>query len=179
MTNSGSPSPVTAGANITYTQTVFNHGPSNCSTATFTEPTPANTTFVSVAVVTTGGGTWTCPNSAPVSCTNPSVPPGSTGTITAIYNVPAGTAAGTIITDTDTGATTTRDTNPADNSATVNIAVASGTQADLSVTNSGSPNPVTAGNNITYTQSVTNAVRRRRTLQYSPKRFPRIRSPYR
>ena len=53
-------------------------------------------------------------------------------------------------------ATTTRDTNPADNSATVNIAVASGTQADLSVTNSGSPNPVTAGNNITYTQSVTN-----------------------
>ena len=36
------------------------------------------------------------------------------------------------------------------------IAVASGTQADLSVTNSGSPNPVTAGNNITYTQTVTN-----------------------
>jgi uncharacterized repeat protein (TIGR01451 family) len=156
VTNSGTPSPVTAGSNITYTQTVFNHGPSNCSTATLTEPTPTNTTFVSVAVVTTGGGTWTCPNSAPVRCTNPSVPPGSTGTITAIYNVTAGTAAGTIITDTDTGATTSRDTNPSDNSATVNIAVASGAQADLSVTNAGSPNPVSAGNNITYTQSVTN-----------------------
>ena len=156
VTNSGSPSPVTAGSNITYTQTVFNHGPSNCSTATLTEATPANTTFVSVAVVTTGGGTWTCPNSAPVSCTNPSVPPGSTATITAIYNVAAGTTAGTIITDTDTATTTTNDTNLLDNSATVNIAVASGTQADLSVTNSGSPNPVTAGNNITYTQSVTN-----------------------
>jgi uncharacterized repeat protein (TIGR01451 family) len=156
VTNSGSPSPVTAGSNITYTQTVFNHGPSNCSTATLTEATPANTTFVSVAVVTTGGGTWTCPNSAPVSCTNPSVPPGSTATITAIYNVAAGTIAGTIITDTDTATTTTNDTNLLDNSATVNIAVASGTQADLSVTNSGSPNPVTAGNNITYTQSVTN-----------------------
>jgi uncharacterized repeat protein (TIGR01451 family) len=156
VTNSGTPSPVAAGSNITYTQTVFNHGPSNCSTATLTEPTPLNTTFVSVAVVTTGGGTWTCPNSAPVNCTNPSVPPGSTGTITAIYKVIAGTAAGTIITDTDTGATTSRDTNPSDNSATVNIAVASGAQADLSVTNSGSPNPVSAGNNITYTQSVTN-----------------------
>lgn len=157
VTNSGSPSPVTANSNITYTQTIYNNGPSNCSTATFSEPTPAPATFVSVAVVTTGGGTWTCPNSAPVSCTNPSVPPGSTGTITAIYHVPTGTTAGTLITDTDTGATTSHDTNLLDNTATVTIAVASGTQADLSVTNSGSPNPVTAGNNITYTQSVTNS----------------------
>ena len=156
VTNSGTPSPVTAGSTITYTQTIYNHGPSNCSAATLTEPTPANTTFVSVAAVTTGGGTWTCPNAAPISCSNPSVPPGSTGTITAVYTVAAGTAAGTIISDTDTGATTTRDTNTTDNSATVNIAVTSGTQADLSVTNSGSPSPVTAGGTITYTQSVTN-----------------------
>jgi uncharacterized repeat protein (TIGR01451 family) len=92
-----------------------------------------------------------------VSCTNASVPPGSTGTITAIYNVNPGTATGTIIKDTVTAFTPTHDTNVLDNSAVVNIAVASGTQADLKVTNSGSPNPVTAGNNITYTQSVTNA----------------------
>jgi len=156
VTNSGSPSPVLAGGNITYTQVITNSGPSNCSTATFSEATPANTTFVSVAVVTTGGGTWTCPNAAPVACTNPSVPPGSTGTITAIYKVPAGTAAGTIITDTATVATTTHDTNPANNSATVTIGVASATQADLSVTDSASPNPVAAGQNITYTQTVTN-----------------------
>ncbi|MGA7751397.1 MAG: C25 family cysteine peptidase [Candidatus Sulfotelmatobacter sp.] len=157
VTNSGSPSPVTAGSNITYTQTITNNGPANCSTATFTEATPANTTFVSVAAVTTGGGTWTCPNTGPVSCTNASVTPGSVGTITAVYKVTAGTAAGTLITDTDTGATTTRDTNPSDNSATVTIAVSSATQADLSVTNSGTPNPATAGGNTTYTQSVTNA----------------------
>jgi uncharacterized repeat protein (TIGR01451 family) len=157
VTNSGIPSPVAAGGTITYTQVVTNSGPSNCSTATLNEATPANTTFVSVAVVTTGGGTWTCPNSQPVACTNPSVPPGSTGTITAKYTVAAGTAAGTIITDTATAATTSRDSNAANNSATSSIAVASATQADLSVTNSGSPNPVTAGNNITYTQSVTNA----------------------
>ncbi len=152
VTNSGSPNPVTVGANLTFTQTVYNHGPSNCSTATFAEPTPTNTTFVSVSAVTTGGGTWTCLNVAPVACTNPSVPPGSTGTITAIYKVTGGTT----ITDTDTASTTTRDTNPLDNSATVIIGVTTGTQADLSVTNSGSPSPVTAGNNITYTQSVTN-----------------------
>jgi len=157
VTNSGSPSPVAAGANITYTQTIYNHGPSNCSAAVMAEATPANTTFVSVAAVTTGGGTWTCPNSAPVSCTNPSVTPGSMGTITAIYTVNPATAPGTIISDTVTGTSATHDTNTVDNRATVNIAVASGTQADLSVTNSGSPNPATAGNNITYTQSVSNA----------------------
>jgi uncharacterized repeat protein (TIGR01451 family) len=156
VTNSGSPNPVAAGANITYTQVVTNSGPSNCSTATFNEALPANTTFVSVAVVTTGGGTWTCPNASPVACTNPSVPPGSTGTITAVYKVNAGTAAGTIITDTATVATTSRDTSPGNNSATVTIDVAGAAQADLSVTNSATPNPVTAGNNITYTQSVIN-----------------------
>ena len=111
---------------------------------------------MSAAVVNTGGGTWTCPNASPVACTSASVPPGSTGTVTAIYKVIAGTTAGTIITDTATAASSGRDTNLANNSATSTIAVASGTQADLSVTNAGSPNPVTAGNNITYTQSVTN-----------------------
>ncbi len=156
VTSSGAPSPVTAGSNITYTQTIYNHGPSNCSTGALTEATPTNTTFVSVGVVTTGGGTWTC-GGGPVSCTNPSVPPGSTGTITAVYTVNAGTPAGTIISDFVLGTTTSRDTNTTDNYATVNIAVTSGTQADLSVTNSATPTPVTAGNNITYTQTVTNS----------------------
>ena len=156
VTNSGTPNPVAANTNITYTQVVTNSGPSNCSGATFSEATPAHTTFVSVAVVTTGGGTWTCPNSAPVSCTNPSVPPGSTGTITAIYKVITGTTSGTIISDTDMVATTSKDSNLNNNSATVNIAVAAAGTADLSVTNSASPNPVSAGNNVTFAQSVTN-----------------------
>jgi uncharacterized repeat protein (TIGR01451 family) len=156
VTNSGSPSPVAAGSNITYTQTVTNGGPSVCTTATFAEATPANTSFVSVAAVTAGGGSWTCPNIAPVACTNPSVPPGSTATITAVYTVLAGTAAGTIITDTATAGSVTHDTNLNDNTATVTIGVAVAGQADLSVTNAGSPNPVNAGQNITYSQTVAN-----------------------
>jgi len=156
VTNSGSPSPVTAGSNITYTQIITNSGPSNCSTAALTEPTPANTTFVSASAVTTGGGTWTCNPTGPASCSNPSVSPGSTGTITAIYTVAAGTTAGTIITDTVSVGTTTKDSNGANNSATVNIGVAAtGTGADLSVTNSG-PVTASAGSSITYTQTVTN-----------------------
>jgi len=156
VTNSGTPSPVLAGGTITYTQVITNSGPSNCGNGTFSEPLPANTTFVSATVVNAGGGTWSCPNASPIACTSTSVPPGSTGTITAVYKVPAGTAAGTIITDTATVATTVNDTNKANNTATSTIAVPSGTQADLSVTNSASPNPVNAGSTITYTQTVTN-----------------------
>jgi uncharacterized repeat protein (TIGR01451 family) len=157
VTNSGTPSPITAGSDITYTQTVTNGGPSNCSAGTFTEATPANTTFVSVSATTTGGGTWTCPNSAPISCTNPSVVPGSVGTITAVYQVNAGTAAGTIISDTVTGNTSTNDSNLSNNTATVTIGVAVAGEADLSVTDTGTPSPVTAGQNITFAQTVANA----------------------
>jgi uncharacterized repeat protein (TIGR01451 family) len=149
VTNSGTPSPVAAGGTITYTQAVTNSGPSNCSTATFTENTPANTTLQSI----TAAPGWTC-TGFPPQCTNPAVVARYSGTFTLVYNVNAG-ATGTI-TDTATVATTSRDTNLNNNSATVTIGVASPTQADLSVTNSGSPNPVSAGNNITYTQSVTN-----------------------
>jgi uncharacterized repeat protein (TIGR01451 family) len=157
VTNSGTPSPVTAGNTITYTQVITNLGPSSCSTATLNEATPNSSTFISVAVVNSGGATWSCSATAPVACSSASVLPGSSATVTAIYRVTAGTAGGTIIADTVNVTTTTRDTNAGNNSATVNIPVASGTQADLSVTNSASPNPVTAGNNITYIQSVFNA----------------------
>jgi len=157
VTNAGTPSPVAAGATITYTQVITNSGPSSCSTGTLNEVTPNNSTFVSVAVVNAGGASWVCPNTAPVACSAASVPPGSTATVTAIYRVIAGTTGGTIIADTVNLATTSRDTNTANNSATVNIPVTSATQADLRVTNSGSPSLVTAGNNITYTQSVTNS----------------------
>jgi uncharacterized repeat protein (TIGR01451 family) len=150
VTNSGTPSPVTVNTDITYTQVVTNAGPSNCSTATFTEAFPANTTFVSLTPVPAG---WTCTTTGSISCTDPSVAPGSTSTFTLKVKVTGGTT----ITDTATVGTTTHDTNPANNSATVTIGVATNTEADLSITNSASPNPVTAGSNITYTQTVTNS----------------------
>ena len=153
VTNSGSPNPVAAGGNITYTQIVTNSGPSNCAGATFTEAFPANTTFVSLTPVPAG---WTCTTTGSISCSNPTVAPGSTSTFPVVVAVNAGTAAGTIITDTATVATTTRDTNTSNNSATVTIAVAGATQADLSITNSASPNPVNAGQSITYSQTVSN-----------------------
>ena len=152
VTNSGTPNPVQVGQTITYTQTVRNTGPSDCSTVSFNEAIPANTTFTSYSGPPPG---WSCTSFA-TGCTIPNFPAGSSATFTVVVTVNAGTAAGTIITDTDTVTTTTHDTNQLNNSATVNITVATAGQSDLSVSNSGSPNPVTAGNNITYAQTVTN-----------------------
>ncbi|MGA8432267.1 MAG: C25 family cysteine peptidase, partial [Candidatus Sulfotelmatobacter sp.] len=153
VTNSGSPAQVAVGGTITYTQVVTNSGPSNCGTVTFSEPFPNNTTFASLSPIPSG---WSCTTTGSISCSNPSVAPGSTSTFNYQVTVNSGTTAGTIITDTATVATTSTDTNKTNNSATVTIGVASGTQADLSVTNTGTPNPVSAGNNITYSQTVTN-----------------------
>jgi uncharacterized repeat protein (TIGR01451 family) len=149
VTNSGTPNPVAVGGTITYTQVVTNTGPSNCTTATLTEPYPNNTTFASLPSPTG----WTCTTTSPISCTNPSVAPGSSTTFTLKMNVSAGSAP---IVDTVTVASATHDTNLANNTATVTTGVSIAGDADLSISNSGSPNPVTAGNNITYTQTVIN-----------------------
>jgi uncharacterized repeat protein (TIGR01451 family) len=155
ITNSGTPNPVLAGSNITYTVVVKNNGAATASSVVFSEPIPANTTFVSVVPSPAAG--WTCSVVAgTLSCSNPSVASGGSTTFTVILNVTAGTAAGTLITDTATVASSTTDPNPNNNSATSNIVVATAGQADLSITSSAAPNPVTSSNNITYSQLVTN-----------------------
>jgi uncharacterized repeat protein (TIGR01451 family) len=142
------PNPVQAGNQITYTVTVHSNGPAATSSVTLTDTIPANTTFVSLAQT---GTAWVCPApSAAVSCTISSLPAGATTTFTLIVTVAAGTASGTVISNTASTSTSTPDPNPSNNSSTVNVTVASAGQYDLSVTSSASPNPVTAGNNITF-----------------------------
>ncbi|MFY9561900.1 MAG: C25 family cysteine peptidase, partial [Terriglobales bacterium] len=157
VANSGAPSPVNAGNNITYTQTVTNRGPSNAATVSFTQAVPANSTFFSI----TPPAGWACVTPAVgatgnITCTIATLPPATTANFTVAVRVNPGTPAGTIISDTATVTTTTNDTVDTNNSATVNIAVGGAGQADLRVTNVGVPDPVTAGNNITYTQIATN-----------------------
>ncbi len=79
---------------------------------------------------------------------------GSSGTFTAIYTVNAGTASGTVITDTATVNAANQAFGP--NSATATDVVATGIQADLALTTVGTPATVIPGNNITYTHTVTN-----------------------
>ncbi len=154
ITNSASPNPVLAGGNITYTIVVSNAGPASATSVFWNSAIPANTTFVSVAA-TGGTGGWTCAPSS-ISCSIGTFAAGASTTFTVVVNVNNTTPSGTLITDTANVSSSTTDPNPTSNVATATVVVATAGQADLAVTKIGTPNPVLAGNTITYTITVTN-----------------------
>ncbi|MGH9743195.1 MAG: hypothetical protein ACRD51_12700, partial [Candidatus Acidiferrum sp.] len=155
IAETAAPNPVVAGTNLTYTVVVKNNGAATATTVAFSEAIPANTTYVSATPSPATG--WTCAVLAgTLTCSNPAVAPGASTTFAVVVQVNAGTAFGTVITATANVASPTIDPNPNNNSASATVVVASAGQADLSVTSSETPNPVTDANNISYTQSVMN-----------------------
>jgi uncharacterized repeat protein (TIGR01451 family) len=87
-TNAGSPNPVAAGANITYTQVVTNSGPSAADNATVVAVVPTNTTFVSM----TAPVGWSCLSppvggTGSVVCTNANMAGSTIGTFTLVVKV--------------------------------------------------------------------------------------------
>jgi len=163
VTNSGTPNPVLAGPGpgngISYSQNVTNNGPLDALNATFNETIPANTTFQSL-IIPSGSG-WTCVTpsiggTGTISCTNPDVAKAASTTFTVGVAVNSGVATGTVITDVVNASSGTNDPNLSNNSATVQTTVGSATTADLSITNTDTPNPVIAGNNISYSVVVKN-----------------------
>ncbi|MEA2558676.1 MAG: uncharacterized protein QOH06_180 [Acidobacteriota bacterium] len=150
VTKVDSPDPVNAGENLTYTITVTNDGPSNAASVSLSDTLPAGTTFVSLPAVTG----WSCMNVAgTVSCSNPSLAVGN-AVFTLTVAVDPGVAAGTVLSNTVEITSATGDPDSADHSATATTTVAA--SADLSVTKVDSPDPVDAGENLTYTITVTN-----------------------
>ncbi|HEY2544771.1 MAG TPA: hypothetical protein VGI46_01775, partial [Candidatus Acidoferrum sp.] len=163
VTDSGAPNPVLAGPGpgnvITYSQNVTNNGPLDALNATFNESIPANTTFQSLTVP--GGSGWNCVTpsigtTGSISCSNSDVAKAASTTFTVGVAVNIGVAAGTVITNVVNASSGTNDPNLSNNSATVQTTVGLSTTADLSITNTNAPNPVIAGNNITYAVVVTN-----------------------
>ncbi len=123
VTKSDSPDPVVANGNVTYTITVLNSGPFVATSAALTDATPANTTFVSLTQVG-----WVCTTppvggSGTVSCTNASVAVAATTTFTLVVNVNAGTANGTIISNTATVSSAVSDPVSANDTATTTTTV--------------------------------------------------------
>jgi uncharacterized repeat protein (TIGR01451 family) len=148
ITNSDSPDPVTVGSDITYTITVTNNGIGTASNVVVTDNLPSSLTFVSCN--STGGGVCNgAGNNRTVNFSSLSV--GASATITIVGTV-NGTG-GASISNTASVSSATSDLNGANDSATATTTVSS---ADLSVTKSDSPDPVNAGENITYTITVTN-----------------------
>jgi uncharacterized repeat protein (TIGR01451 family) len=151
------PDPVTAGTNLTYTITVSNAGPQSAALVSWSDTLPAGTTFVSLS---NPGGGWSCTTPAvggtgTVSCSNPSVGLGDSIfdlTVLVDPSVPAGTVISNTATVTAAGSA---DPNLGNESATATTDVLA--FADLSATKADSPDPVTVGNTLTYTITLTNA----------------------
>jgi uncharacterized repeat protein (TIGR01451 family) len=157
VTNTAAPTTVAPSNNITYTQTLTNGGPATATNVAFAETVPTNTTLVSF----TAAAGWTCSwpgvgGTGNISCSIATLASGIIANFALVVKVNAGTAAGTVISDTDSGSSTISDPDSSNNSATANVTVALASQADLAVTKTATPDPVLAGNNITYTVTVTN-----------------------
>lgn len=124
VTKTDSPDPVVATSNVTYTISVSNAGPDAATDVALSDVTPAGTTFVAFTVP--AGWTCTTPGvgaTGTVSCTNPSVASGTSAVFTLVVNVDAGTAEGTVISNTASVTSTTVDPDATDNSATATTTV--------------------------------------------------------
>jgi uncharacterized repeat protein (TIGR01451 family) len=175
LTKTASPGSVIAGdatSEITYTISILNSGPSVANNVAVSDVVPANTVVTQQPVFASTGSpaiTMNCSAAAPgaqftcsVTGTSPagSMPVGAAGVITYRVRVPANVAQNTIITNqaeiASIGTSATPDPNPSNNIQAPTSTLVN-TRANLSITKSDSPDPVTAGTNLTYTLTVANA----------------------
>jgi uncharacterized repeat protein (TIGR01451 family) len=145
------PDPVSPGSNLVYTITANNSGSADAINVSLFDPLPPETTFVSLAKP----GGWTCATPAvgtngEVLCSIASLAPGS-AVFTLTVLVDPGVAPGAQIFNTAT-ASAENDIDESNNNGSATTSV----PPPLSVTKEDSPDPVLAGNNLTFTITVTN-----------------------
>src|SRR5262249_22161585 len=149
------PDPVAAGANLTYTLTVTNAGPSDALTVQLNEALPTNTTFVSLAApagwsVTTppvgGSGVVTASRATLAASAGPQV-------CTLVVRVNSNVTSATVLSNT-AAAVSASDPNPANNTVIQSTTVQ--TLADVVVTKTADQGSVSVGGTLTYTITVTN-----------------------
>jgi uncharacterized repeat protein (TIGR01451 family) len=136
ITKTGTPDPVAAGEQLTYTLTVSNAGPSHARNVVVTDTLPAG-------VTPTGD----------VTCQWDLIPVGQSRSCEIVVTVDPGTL-GTIL-NTAIVTSDADDPEPDDNKVEIETEVID--VADLSITKTGTPDPVAAGEQLTYTLTVSNA----------------------
>jgi len=153
ITKSDDPDPVGVGEDLTYTIVVRNNGPDPTSSDVYVSDTlPPGVTFVSVTT-TQGSCSFIAPDL--IECNLGILNPGDTVTITIVVR-PTDDIAGEIILNcAQTYMIDGNDPNLDNNESCVDTRVRG--LADLAVIKSDNPDPVLAGNNLTYTITVTNA----------------------
>lgn len=150
------PATILAGADITYTVTVRNDGPSEANDVGLSDQMPPNTTFVSATQ--TSGATVNC-SKPPVgtngtfNCFIGAFAPGEVATFTLVFHVsPSAPNGSNVSNDASTG-TTSGDPNLGNNFSNSTAVVVA--EADVAVVKNG-PTSIDAGLDITYNVTVTN-----------------------
>jgi len=156
ITKSG-PADVTAGANLTYTLSVSNNGPSDAQNVVVTDVLNANLEFISA---TSNPAIFSCNPASQggittLSCTLATLPAGGSATISVVAKVKSGTPNGAVITNTATVSSSTSDPATANNTSNT-VSTTVNTQSEVVVTKNDQPDPVVAGTNLTYTITVAN-----------------------
>ncbi|MGI8801942.1 MAG: DUF11 domain-containing protein [Solirubrobacteraceae bacterium] len=151
VTKTAAPDPVLHGQNVTYTVVLANAGPGTASAPTVVDTLPAGQTLVSSDAGCTGVGTATA------TCTFGDLASGSSITfhiVASTAGIPAPLAGPLTQTNSATASSTTGDPNSANNTGTAPVHIVPA--ADLSLVKTASPNPVIAGQQLTYTLTTTN-----------------------
>ncbi|MEO8053919.1 MAG: hypothetical protein ABI768_02120 [Acidobacteriota bacterium] len=136
-------------SNVTFTVKVLNAGPANATGVAVTDALPPGLTFVSatpsVGAYVSGTGVWTIGNLAN----------GASATLAITATV---TANGTYVNTARKTAENEFDPNTSNDSAVAGVVAGGGglVRADLGIVKTDSPDPVRAGQNLTYTLVVTN-----------------------
>ncbi len=143
-----SPNPAVAGQQLTYTLQATNYGPSNATAVTVSDTLPAGVTFVSA---TASQGTTNFTNGV-LTVDVGNLADGAGATTTVLVTIAPGTTG--VLTNTATITGNEPDPNLANNTSTVTTQV--NAQADLAIVKAATPNPVEAGQQLTYTLNSTN-----------------------
>lgn len=165
IAKTGSPDPVVAGGELTYSIDIDNlAGPDTALQVTFTDTLPAEVTFSSLTIQ----AHWTCSTPAvgsggTITCTRPKLDPGRDNTITLVVDVLPATPDGTTISNTATVQSNTTDPNPGNNSATTTTTVnASSTGLSVNKVLTGTvdndnSSSISEGDQLNYTVTATNS----------------------
>ncbi len=154
VAETATPSPASVGSNLTYTLTVTNNGPNSAPNVTLTDTAPSGATFVSVTP-----SVGSCSGTAVITCDLGTLANAASVTVTLVVTP---TAVGTL-TNTASVSSGVSDPNPANNTATLNTTVTTGsiTVAPASLTfapqlagTTSAPQTVTVTNNSEATVAI-------------------------